>query len=333
MSTLFFDEHGFGSVDRPVPWREVVAVGLRTTEDGPWGEDVFWLMVVRGKGTIELPGSSVGSDAVGVMHRVLPGIDSRKIIEAMGTTRERVFRLWHEGEPLGATEPEHLRARFADLLRRLGAAKASGGRHVFENLLAAWSDARRRYHGVEHLAECLRELDEGRVEPSLADPVELALWYHDAVYVPGATDNESSSATWLAADAERLGIPADRTNRAAALVLATAPDAAVTDGDLGAALIHDIDFSILGRDALRFLEYEHGVCEEYASMPWWKLRLGRRRFLARVLASPAVYRTAHFRRRYEDAARANVAALLGSTRYAGGWWRSLVAACSGGGTP
>jgi predicted metal-dependent HD superfamily phosphohydrolase len=63
------------------------------------------------------------------------------------------------------------------------------------------------------------------------------------------------------------------------------------------ALVRDVDLAILGQGALRFMEYEYGVCEEYASMPWWKLRLGRRRFLASLLAAPSLYRTPHFRDR------------------------------------
>jgi hypothetical protein len=58
-----------------------------------------------------------------------------------------------------------------------------------------------------------------------------------------------------------------------------------------------------------------GLAEEYAHLGSTRFILGRGRFLAGLLASPAIYRTAHFRGEREPAARANLAALLRSPRY------------------
>jgi predicted metal-dependent HD superfamily phosphohydrolase len=85
-------------------------------------------------------------------------------------------------------------------------------------------------------------------------------------------------------------------------------------------LVCDIDLAILGRDPLRFMEFEYGVGEEYASVPSWLFRLRRGRFLASLLASHAIYRSDRFRQRYEASARTNLRALLGSPRYAVFHW-------------
>jgi len=73
-------------------------------------------------------------------------------------------------------------------------------------------------------------------------------------------------------------------------------------------------------DVLRFMEYEHAVAEEYAFMPALAYELGRGRFLASLLAAPSVYRTSHFRERYEHRARTQIGALLRSSRYRSYRW-------------
>src|SRR5690242_9270349 len=64
----------------------------------------------------------------------------------------------------------------------------------YEHLSAAYGAPQRHYHNQQHIAECLAEFDSARhlaLEPAA---VELALWFHDAVYNPKASDNEEQSA-------------------------------------------------------------------------------------------------------------------------------------------
>ena len=65
-----------------------------------------------------------------------------------------------------------------------------------EDLLARWSESHRRHHNVVHLHELLDAIQ------ALADDglrfdreaVELAAWFHDAIYEIGRDDNEDHSA-------------------------------------------------------------------------------------------------------------------------------------------
>lgn len=318
MSRWTFDDAGFGPEARPLPWHELVAVGIRTTADGPFSEDVFWQFLVP-SGVLELPGSRF--DAFEALGTRLPGFDWQKTIDATGSCEERIFRVWHREESPGRPDEAALRVRFARLVGRLGGGAPTDA--AFARLYGAWSASARRYHDAEHLADCLREVD--RVAPSpTRDVVELALWYHDAVYEPGASDNEERSAAWLLSDAAALGISEERASEAAALVRTTAHGAAGAGAGAGAAsegaaLIADIDLAILGRDPLRFMEFEYGVAEEFAAVPKIAFRRGRRRFLERLVAKP-IYRTAVFRERFEAAAQANVRALLASPRYQRSRW-------------
>lgn len=302
---------------RSIPWSEVMAVGIRTTADGPFAEDVFWQLVLCDR-RVELPGSAIGESFFDALRAHLPGVAWEKVVTAMGSTEPRVFRLWHREDAHYCPGDRELAERFAGLVGRLGGDRAAAA-PVFERLRAAWGAAGRRYHGVEHLVDCLRELDRAAASAEVADPAELALWYHDAVYEPGGQACEERSAALLEADAAALGIAAEAVALAVAAVRATAhatpaSSTPVTD------LVLDVDLSILGRDALRFMDYEHAIEEEYAPSSTLAFRCARGRFLAAVLARPQIFRTAAFRERYEQRARAQVAALLASPRYRAYRW-------------
>ena len=314
MEQLTVDERGIGTEARRISWAELVAVGIRTTADGPFSEDVFWLLLLR-DGVVELPGSLVSSAHLAEMQDRLPGLDSGKIIQAMGSAEERIFRVWHAEESRSGWTDEALRARFVALVERLGG-NPTGASDACGRLRTAWGADGRRYHDLEHLTDCLRELDAAPVEPGPRDLAELALWFHDAVYEPSRTDDEERSAQLLIAEAATLGIPAPTAEAAAELVRRTAHgDDKVSGSDALADLVSDVDLSILGRDVLRFMEYEHGVSEEYAAVPALAFQLGRGRFLAALLSAPAIFRTAWFRDRYEARARERLARLLKSPRY------------------
>ncbi|MGZ8183831.1 MAG: HD domain-containing protein, partial [Methylobacter sp.] len=68
---------------------------------------------------------------------------------------------------------------------------------VYDHLARHYNEPGRFYHGWAHLTHCLREFDRAASQMQTPDAVELALWFHDAVYVPGAADNEQRSADFF----------------------------------------------------------------------------------------------------------------------------------------
>ncbi|HEY0986750.1 MAG TPA: hypothetical protein VGD80_06840 [Kofleriaceae bacterium] len=121
---------------------------------------------------------------------------------------------------------------------------------------------------------------------------------------------------WLLRDAVTLAIPDASARRAAELVRATAHAwARGAPSNAAADLVVDIDLSILGRDFLRFMDYEYGVEEEHSSVATVAFRCGRGRFLKALLARPHIFRTAYFRDRYEQRARTQIADLPATKRY------------------
>ena len=181
-----------------------------------------------------------------------------------------------------------------------------GSREVYADLDRRHHEPGRFYHTWEHVADCLAALD---TAPGLCDrreAVELALWFHDAVYDPRAADNEARSAELLREAAGRLGIAADFENRAAGLVMATAHLADAIPSDRDAAAIRDIDLAILGAPPDRFGAYEAAVRREYGFLSDSEWRAGRSRVLRAFLDRPRIYLTADFSGRLERQARANL---------------------------
>jgi len=302
-----------------IPWPDVVAVGIRTTADGPFVEDVFWQFLLCDR-CIEIPGLLVDNAALDELYAHLPGVASEKLIRAMGLTDERIYRIWHHEESRYSPSDADLAERFRALVGRVGGDPELAA-PVFDRVRTAWGSERRSYHCVEHLVDCLRELDGAGARVPSADLAELALWYHDVVYEPRAQDNEERSAEMLLHDACALEIPNDSAAVAAEIVRATthASDP-IGSNRFALHLVLDIDLSILGRDVLRFMDYEYGVEEEYSPSSILAFRIGRGRFLASLLAQPRIFHTEYFRARYERSARSQIEALLASHRYRGYRW-------------
>ena len=194
------------------------------------------------------------------------------------------------------------REGWAGLWQRLG---VSGDPHeAFSELTRAYAEAHRAYHNARHIAECLVEFEASRELAERPDEVELAIWTHDLVYTPGAPDNERRSAEWTDAILRHGLVPDPTRARVTDLILATEHRTPPPSGD--AALLVDIDLSILGRDQPRFDEYDQDIRQEYRMLDDATYRAGRLAVLQGLLARDAIYHTERYRRRFEWQARENL---------------------------
>jgi predicted metal-dependent HD superfamily phosphohydrolase len=198
-----------------------------------------------------------------------------------------------------------LRERFGRLWRRLGAAADDG---LADELVLAYAEPHRRYHGLDHLCDCLAQLDAAPADETERDMAEIALWFHDAVWVPGRTDNEARSANRAVQVMLRAGISEVRAREVARLIRST--DHAQPATDRMAGLVGDVDLSILGREPAEFAEYERRIRDEYREVPERLYREGRSAILSRFLAWDPIYHSSYFRARYEPNARRNLSRAL-----------------------
>lgn len=175
-------------------------------------------------------------------------------------------------------------------------------------LLARYAEPQRAYHTQQHLAECLALFDGFAALAERPAEVEMALWFHDAVYDVHRHDNEAQSADWARRALCDAGAPTAVAERVASLVLATRHSVAPATPD--EQLLVDIDLAILGAAPARFAEYEAQIRREYAHVPPAVFNEKRGAILAGFLARPVLFGTEPLRRRFESQARRNLQGAL-----------------------
>jgi predicted metal-dependent HD superfamily phosphohydrolase len=174
----------------------------------------------------------------------------------------------------------------------------------FDRLATLYTEPHRHYHNLVHLAECLREFDPVRQLAREPAAVELALWFHDAIYDPRAADNEERSAALAEECLKAAAARGELTQAVVRLVLATKRHEIELDAD--APLMVDVDLSILGQPTARFDEYEWQIRAEYSWVPETMFAGKRAEILEGFLARRRLYATEWFHDRYESRARINL---------------------------
>jgi predicted metal-dependent HD superfamily phosphohydrolase len=192
-----------------------------------------------------------------------------------------------------------LKMRFAALWTRSGGAHAED---VYAALTQCYAEPARHYHTLRHVRRCLRHLDLARGSVPDPDAAELALWCHDVIYVPGARNNERSSADWFRHRAEGRIAACDRI---CAMILATTHAGVETEPDI--CFVCDIDLAVLGAPRHRFREDGGLLRAERPDLDDCAYDRHERRILGALLGRPRIYQTHFFHARFESRARGNLA--------------------------
>ncbi len=194
--------------------------------------------------------------------------------------------------------------RWTKLWREIGA--KDDGFAVYQELVSHYSEPHRHYHNLQHIGECLEELDAVKQVARHPLAIELAIWFHDAIYDPRAPDNEERSAELAEKRITEAGGGEDLRASVSALVMATKSHDRSAHGST--PLIIDVDLSILGKPEARFWEYEAQIRKEYDWVPTEIFAAKRAEILEKFLARGRIYSTQPFLDRYEKQARANLQA-------------------------
>lgn len=77
-----------------ISWDDLQRVGIRTIPDGPWEEDIFFLLEGTNGTGCAVPSGHPSADALMSKLQVLPGFDNELFVEAMTTTDDGLFICW-----------------------------------------------------------------------------------------------------------------------------------------------------------------------------------------------------------------------------------------------
>lgn len=196
--------------------------------------------------------------------------------------------------------------RWQAMWQTLGAERPP--QNLRQQLLDAYSEFHRSYHTLQHLGECLVGLEQLRDLAERPAEIELALWFHDAVYDPKRKDNEQRSADWASEAVLGADLAPVVAERIVAMVMATRHQSLPVTTD--EKILIDIDLAILGASPERFAEYEQQIGREYHWVAEAQRIVTRGRILQSFLDRECVYSSAPFKTLLEQRARQNLRASI-----------------------
>ncbi|MEX0269362.1 hypothetical protein AB3R30_09470 [Leptolyngbyaceae cyanobacterium UHCC 1019] len=180
----------------------------------------------------------------------------------------------------------------------------NGSETLYARLCACYAEPHRHYHTLHHLQECFTHFEQIREYADHPAAVELAIWFHDAIYETTRKDNEAKSAEWARASAIAHGLPEEIGAHVDSLIMVTKHDIEPTNRD--AEVLVDVDLGILAATPERFDRYERQVRAEYSWVPEPIYRQERGKILQAFLGRSQIYSTPPFHQHYETKARQNL---------------------------
>lgn len=187
--------------------------------------------------------------------------------------------------------------RFVGLVRRLsGHGRDYVASGWFDVLRGLYSEPHRKYHGIAHIDNLLDRLD--ALRPFSAPHLdrlleaEVAIWFHDAVYVVGSKVNEETSALLARSFMFSIGCtdtvgglggrPGSALDIVQDAIMATKHDGRELANNAARVMV-DLDLAGFADPWDRFEENNARIREEYAAVPDEQYRWGRIAFLSNLL--------------------------------------------------
>jgi predicted metal-dependent HD superfamily phosphohydrolase len=182
---------------------------------------------------------------------------------------------------------------------------------MLKQLTDAYQASDRHYHTLQHVRVLLDSVERYASVIQDVEVVQLAIWFHDAVYSTHRNDNETRSAALAQEFLGHSTLSPERRQRVAYLIERTKDHTLpqpTLDADLHFFL--DADLQILGAPEADYWQYARQVRQEYRLVPDFMYRRGRRKVLEKLLGATVLYQTPLFRDKLDAQARRNLKAEL-----------------------
>ena len=231
----------------------------------------------------------------------------------------------------------NLHGRFQRLRLALGASEPAAAEWA-DAFITQYSEPRRHYHTLRHVASMLDCLDNRRPLIDDETAVSLAIFFHHWVYDPRGKDNEMESIRCFERFANMVGLSAELRASVVEHIECTISHTLPTDDTAAGAaaatdlpLFLDFDLGVLARPANAYREYAAQIRQEFGHLDVDAYRAGRIKVLRSFLDRERLYFSEAFYRTREDDARQNLQAEI--TALEGGVldaaWSGLLHGCSG----
>ena len=191
--------------------------------------------------------------------------------------------------------------RWNNLISKFGITKDD---ETYNDLISRYSENHRFYHTIKHVKHMLEVFDNNIHLVHNKNEVEMAIWFHDAIYDIQSKSNELDSALLAKKFLSKHGISKDIVKRIYDLILSTKHDSNLVDMDQ--RILTDIDLSILGTNEETFDNYELNIRKEYSTIDKDIYDHERFKILNMFYNKESIYYTNEFTEIYETQARYNL---------------------------
>jgi predicted metal-dependent HD superfamily phosphohydrolase len=196
--------------------------------------------------------------------------------------------------------------RFTDLwARNLIQDAPNNSLQIYQLLIDAYNEKQRVYHTQQHIEDCLTLFDEIKDQLQNADSVELAIWFHDAIYQINSRENEELSADLFMNMSEEILIPTTRHQVYQHIIATLHNGSEMLEHD--SRYMVDIDLSSFGLPWDKFIQNSLEVRQEMSHIPDEIFYPKQCAFQQSLLKHGRFYQTDYFFKNYEQRALNNIA--------------------------
>ena len=183
---------------------------------------------------------------------------------------------------------------------------------VHQQLIDSYNEPQRVYHTLKHIEHCLTHLDGINVQLENPVAVELAIWFHDVIYAPGAADNEQLSAD-LFMEITQGRFDDSLRNIVYQHIMATLHDGSELDNNDTKFMV-DIDLSSFALPWPEFSRDSDNLRKEMSYLSDEDFYRKQSAFQQNLMDQPRFFKSDYFYDNYEERARQNLTELLKATR-------------------
>jgi predicted metal-dependent HD superfamily phosphohydrolase len=159
----------------------------------------------------------------------------------------------------------------------------------------AYMEPQRHYHTLTHIMRMIETIKQHKLD--VTDEQLIAIWYHDVVYDPHASDNERQSAYVAVSDMSNAGMKSNSIDVVEQIILDT-QNHLPTIGQ--SRLVIDLDLMGLADPVNSYFETGKLVRKEYVHLLDEQWQIGRRKFVEKFLGRNHIFQTSwgieHFER-------------------------------------